>query len=68
MSEYHVTIRSRESANAKPFDIEALDIATALTIADINVRQGTAEIWNGKHCLARLVKRGGGGTTYWELM
>jgi hypothetical protein len=42
-------------------------VITALTIADINVGTGDAEIWDGEQRLARLSKHGGVHATFWRV-
>lgn len=48
-------------------EIETLDIVTALTVTDINVGHGTAEIREGEQLVARLRKRGNEAAPYWEV-
>ena len=59
----HGSTRDPDAAIA----LEALDIATALTIADINVGNGDAEIWDGEQRLAKLSKHGGVYATFWRV-
>ncbi|MAH16554.1 MAG: hypothetical protein VXY04_12740 [Pseudomonadota bacterium] len=59
----HGSARDPDAAIA----LEALDIATALTIADINVGSGDAEIWDGEKRLARLSKHAGRHATFWRV-
>ncbi|WP_421990195.1 hypothetical protein [Qipengyuania sp.] len=67
MNKLRVSIHRQAGQNDKPFALEALDIATALTIADINVGRGDAEIWDGEQRLARLSKHGGVHATFWRV-
>ncbi|MBO6525655.1 hypothetical protein [Erythrobacter sp.] len=67
MNKLRVSIHKQAGHNDKPFALETLDIATALTIADINVGRGDAEIWDGEQCLARLSKHGGVHATFWRV-
>ncbi|MEZ5680375.1 MAG: hypothetical protein R3E14_03670 [Erythrobacter sp.] len=48
-------------------ELDVLDEATALLVADINVRSGSAEMWDGDRRLARLTKHGGAHATFWQL-
>ena len=48
MNKFRVSIHDGEMPDGAPVALEALDIATALTIADINVGAGDAEIWDGE--------------------
>ncbi len=50
-----------------PVKVEALDLPTALTIADINVEAGSAELWCDGKCIGTLTKHGGHHATFWEL-
>ena len=59
----HGSARDPDAAIA----LEALDIATALTIADINVGNGDAEIWDGEQRLAKLSKHGRVYATFWRV-
>ncbi len=67
MAKLRVAIHARTEFQYEDFALEALDIATALAIADINVGKGDAEIWDGEHCLARLSKHGGVHATFWRV-
>ena len=67
MSKLRVSIHGHANRVDDQFALEALDIATALTIADINVGTGDAEIWDGKQRLARLSKHGGVHATFWRV-
>ncbi len=67
MSRIHMSITPRDAHDGDPVEIEALDVPTALTIADINTRSGTAELWDGKRRLGRLTKHGGSHATFWEV-
>lgn len=67
MAKLRVSIHAENGRNHAPFALEALDIATALTIADINVGSGDAEIWDGEQRLARLSKHGGVHATFWRV-
>lgn len=48
-------------------ELDALDVAAALTIASINVDNGEAELHDGERVLARLVKHGKGNAAYWQV-
>ncbi|UYH55117.1 hypothetical protein N6L26_00665 [Qipengyuania sp. SS22] len=67
MSKLRVSIHGHANRADDKFALEALDIATALTIADINVGRGDAEIWDGEQRLARLSKHGGVHATFWRV-
>ncbi|AXK41895.1 MULTISPECIES: hypothetical protein [Erythrobacter] len=67
MNKFRVSIHDGEMPDGAPVALEALDIATALTIADINVGAGDAEIWDGGRRLARLSKHGGHYATFWRV-
>ena len=59
MTKLRVAIHAKTDFRNEDFALEAPDIATALTIADINVGNGDAEIWDGEQRLAKLSKHGG---------
>ncbi|MBX7502134.1 hypothetical protein K3181_11840 [Qipengyuania sp. YG27] len=67
MSRLRIAIHGSTSREEEIVALEALDIATALTIADINLGSGGAEIWEGDHRLARLAKLGGEHATFWRV-
>ena len=68
MTTVRVTIEPENPETGAPVELETLDITTALAVADINILQcGTAAIRQGERLLARLVKRGDGQSTYWEV-
>ena len=67
MAKLRVAIHARTEFQYEDFALEALDIATALAIADINVGKGDAEIWDGEQRLARLSKHGGVHATFWRV-
>lgn len=67
MSRLRVAIQGSPDTRDETIAFEALDMATALTIADINLSDGSAEIWQGEHRLARLAKLGEARTTYWRV-
>ncbi|MCA0909570.1 hypothetical protein [Qipengyuania gaetbuli] len=48
-------------------EFDALDIAAALMIADINAAEGPAELREGTRHIATLRRRGSGGAVFWEV-
>ena len=67
MNRLRVAFHGSPDHESETFALEALDIATALTVVEINLSDGDAEIWEGEHRLARLAKLGEAGTTYWRV-
>lgn len=67
MARIEVIIETDKDADAEPLAFDTRDAATALVVADINVGDGSAELWDGERRLARLRKRGEPGASYWEL-
>ena len=67
MTKLRVAIHAKTDFRNEDFALEAPDIATALTIADINVGSGNAEIWDGETRLARLSKHAGRHATFWRV-
>ncbi|MFW2350830.1 hypothetical protein [Qipengyuania sp.] len=67
MSRLRIAIHGSPKRDDEAIALEALDIATALTIADINLGSGDAEIWEGDRRLARLAKLGGEHATFWRV-
>ncbi len=67
MARLRVAIHARSDFQDENFALEAPDIVTALTIADINVGRGSAEIWEGESLLARLSKHGGVHAPFWRV-
>lgn len=47
-------------------DLEVLDEATALLVADINLDEGAAELRDGDRVIAKLTKRGSPEAAFWE--
>lgn len=67
MPRVEIALCSRYDAKGTTVTIEALDVPTALTITDINVSAGAAELWQDGRRLSRLTKHGGLHGTFWEL-
>lgn len=67
MTRIHVSIEERCSSSGDPMIVDALDVPTALAIADINMQDGSAELWEGERRLGRLTKHGGDHASFWEL-
>ena len=67
MTKLRVAIHAKTDFRNEDFALEAPDIATALTIADLNVGHGDAEIWDGEQRLAKLSKHGGVYATFWRV-
>lgn len=67
MPRIHLALEQRQSIDGHPMMLEALDIQTALAIADINLGHGSAELWQGERRLGRLIKHGGDYGTFWEV-
>ena len=68
MPRIEIALCSRFDQKGKNVTIGALDVPTALTITDINVADGDAELWQGGKRLSRLTKHGGRHGTFWELV
>lgn len=62
-----LSITPRDFDEAGPVEMEALDVPTALAIANINVQSGSAELWDGQRKLGRLTKHGKDHATFWEV-
>lgn len=67
MAKLQLHIEPRHPNDGEALDVEPLDIATALMIANINLHRGAAEIWDGPTLLCRMVKHGAGLASYWEI-
>ena len=67
MPRIEIALRSRSDETDRICIIEALDLPTALTIADINTPAGSADILQDGKCLARLTKHGREQATFWEV-
>ena len=67
MSRLRVAIHDSPDRTDETIAFDALDMATAIAIVDINLANGNAEIWEGEHRLARLDKLGEARTTYWRV-
>ncbi|QKG72021.1 hypothetical protein [Erythrobacter mangrovi] len=67
MSRIRLSIMPRMEHDQPPLDLDALDIATALTVADINTISGQAELWDGERRIARLIRHGEAGAPFWQV-
>ncbi|MBX7496828.1 hypothetical protein K3172_13265 [Qipengyuania sp. 6B39] len=67
MNRIRLSIQPEHGRDADRLEIEAPDTTTALLIADINVHDGFAELWDGKRLLGRVIKHGGAYATFWEI-
>lgn len=67
MRRIQLVIPPKHAKADEPTVLDALDTATALTVADINVGDGDAELWDGTQRLARLKRRGGPDGAFWEV-
>lgn len=62
-----LSIQTLNAGDAATVQMDALNPATALLIADINTDDGAAELWIGEKRLARLIKHGGPHATFWQI-
>ena len=67
MNKLRVSIQSPDPDAREDIDLEALDMSTALMVADINLGHGRAEIWDGDNRLATLSKMAGAHASYWRV-
>ena len=67
MPRIEIALCSRNAGADHTVIVEALDLPTALMIADINTPAGSAEIRQDGRCLARLTKHGRERATFWEV-
>ena len=67
MERIQIALCCEQDASGEVVRLDALDVPTALTIADINVPDGYAELWRDGHRTARLTKHGGRQGTFWEV-
>lgn len=67
MPRIEIALCSRYDEKGETVMIDALDVSTALTITDINVSAGEAELWQEGRCLGRLTKHSGAHATFWEV-
>ena len=67
MQRIDIALCSRFDESGERVTIQALDVPTALLVADINVPAGDAELWRDGRRLSRLTKHGGTSGTFWEL-
>lgn len=67
MPRIEIALCSRYDEKGQAIRIEALDVPTALTITDINVSAGDAELWQDGKRIGRLTKHAAGHATFWEL-
>ena len=67
MRRIQLVIAPKDKEAAEPTVLDALDAATALAVADINMADGAAELWDGEQRLARLKRRGDPDAAFWEV-
>ena len=67
MPRIEIALCSRYDEKGEIVRMDALDVPTALTITDINVTAGEAELWQDGRRLGRLTKHGGAHGTFWEV-
>ncbi|GMM92443.1 hypothetical protein [Qipengyuania sp. MTN3-11] len=67
MPRTRVTVRIHDDPDLVPIEFETHDVATALTVADINTMHGRADISAGGRIVARLAKRGKARASFWEV-
>ncbi|MBX7539881.1 hypothetical protein [Qipengyuania sphaerica] len=68
MTRLQLALELRHSVHGDVVRMGAIDVHTALAIADINVERGSAELWDGERRLGRLTKHGGDHATFWEIV
>ena len=68
MPRIEIALCSRYDEKGETIRMQALDVPTALTITDINVLAGDAELWQDGRRLSRLTKHGGRHGTFWEVV
>ena len=67
MSRFTVRFHAQDAPLRTRFKLHAPSMPIALVIADINMRNGTAEIWDGEKRVALMRKRNGERQAFWEL-
>ncbi|WP_435203075.1 hypothetical protein [Qipengyuania sp. 902] len=67
MHRIQIAILSRGERELHHVRLDTLDLGTALLVTDINLAEGSAELWEGERRLARLIKHGGPHATFWEV-
>ena len=67
MSRIEIALCSRYDERGETIKMQTLDVATALTITDINVPAGDAELRQDGKRLGRVTKHGGRHGTFWEV-
>ena len=67
MGRFNVVISPADPARGPAMMLETADIASALTVSDINLDQGTTQIFEGGREVVTLRKRGGTHAAYWEV-
>lgn len=67
MSEAHLKVNIHTQGEGPDLEFETASIATALTIAEINLVRGRAEICHGNRVIARLTRRGDHPSVFWEV-
>lgn len=67
MTRIEIALRPEPGKRGKSVLVEARDVRSALTIADINLVAGCADILADGRCLARLTRHGRGNSVFWEV-
>lgn len=67
MGRIQLSLKSQTGDPNERIDLEVLDEATALLVADINLDEGAAELRDGDRVIAKLTKRGSPEAAFWEV-
>ena len=67
MGRFNVVISPSRPAEGPEMVLDACDMASALTITDINLDHGIARIFQDGRAIANLRKRGGDHAAFWEV-
>ena len=67
MTMYRVVLPAMEAGGDTPISLEVPSLHLALIAADINLSSGSAEVWDESRMLARVAKKTGGASAYWEV-
>lgn len=67
MDAYRVEFDNNGTPDGERHSLTVPDVATALVVADINLKKGVAELYDEDGLVATLEKHGRDGKTYWAV-
>lgn len=67
MNRYRIEFRSNRSRQHQALTMQVPDIPTALTVVEINMSGGSAELWDGDRHIAHIQRQPGTRSAFWRV-